>query len=127
MSVKTLIKKKNIIVSHNTEKNYLYLNWTGFQSEEKIYEAGEEVLQLFKKLDCSKVINDNREVKGPWNKAADWTLSYWFPNMIKAGLEQFAWVFPKNLFAELSASQAMPDNDLVKKFDSYEEAEKWLA
>lgn len=123
---KVVLSRKNIEVIHNTEKNYLYLNWKGFQLEDDIYEAGEQVLQIFRGLDCSKVLNDNREVVGPWNKASEWTQSYWFPEMIKAGLNQFAWVFPDNIFAELSAQKAMPNTELIHKFKSYEKAEQWL-
>lgn len=121
-----LLAKRNIEVKHNVEKNYLYLNWRGFQKEEDIYSSGEEVLKIFKGLDCSKVLNDNREVVGPWNKAADWTQEYWFPAMINAGLKQFAWIFPDNVFAEISAQNAMPDSDLIHKFHSFSTAEEWL-
>lgn len=121
-----LLSKSNIEVTHHTTKNYLHLNWKGFQREEDIYESGEEILKIFQDLDCSKILNDNREVEGPWNKAADWTQTYWFPKMIEAGLQQFAWVFPTNLFAELSATEAMPDTELIRKFHSYAKAEEWL-
>ncbi|MCG8308936.1 MAG: hypothetical protein MI975_16190 [Cytophagales bacterium] len=126
MSKTVLLKKKNVIVEHDKQQNYLYLNWVGFQTEEGIYEAGEDILEIFKKLDCSNVINDNREVQGPWNKASEWTQSYWFPAMIKAGLKKFAWIFPDNVFAELSASKAMPNTEVVHKFYEYEAAENWL-
>ncbi|NMM48994.1 hypothetical protein [Marinigracilibium pacificum] len=124
---KVLLERKNLIVTHNVEENYVYLRWVGFQKEEGIIESGEEVLKIFQKLDCKNILNDNREVKGPWNTAAEWTLNNWFPRMIQAGLTKFAWVFPENIFAELSAAKAMPDNELVKKFNSYIEAEQWLA
>lgn len=123
---KELLSKTNITIIHDTEKNYLYLNWTGFQEEQDIYDSGEEVLKIFREMDCSKVLNDNRQVIGPWNKAAEWTQTYWFPEMIKAGLEQFAWVFPDSIFAELSAEQAMPNTEMIHKFKTYEKAENWL-
>jgi hypothetical protein len=97
-------------VEHNpgefthTVEGSLFPNWVGFQKEEDIYEAGEEVLKMFKKMDCKKILNDNRGVRGPWNKASDWTQNVWSPNMIEAGMQKFAWVFPDNVFAELSAS-----------------------
>lgn len=126
MSAQVLIEKKNIRVEYNDVHGYLYLNWIGFQKEEEIYEAGEEVLKKFRSLNISRILNDNREVRGPWNKASEWTQTYWFPELIKAGLKQFAWVFPDNVFAELSASKAMPNTDLVHKFSTYKEAEDWL-
>jgi len=122
----TLLERKNIVVEYNEKINYVYLRWRGFQREEDIYESGEKILEIFKGLDCRKILNDNREVRGPWNKASEWTQNYWFPNMIEAGLQKFAWVFPENLFAELSATKAMPNSDLIHKFDTYEAAETWL-
>lgn len=121
-----LLSKSNIEVTYHATKNYLHIDWIGFQREAYIYESGEEVLKIFQDLDCSKVLNDNSKVVGPWNKAAEWTETYWFPKMIEAGLQQFAWVFPSNLFAEVSASQAMPDTDIIHKFQSYGKAEEWL-
>ena len=46
--------------------------------------------------------------------------------MIKAGLKHFAWVFSRDIFAELSAKKAMPANDIVKSFNDLEDARKWL-
>ncbi len=126
MTKTILLEQKNIVVEYNEKLNYLYLRWIGFQKEEDIYQSGEKVLEIFKGLECNKVLNDNREVRGPWNKASEWTQTYWFPKMIEAGLQKFAWVFPENLFAELSATKAMPNNELIHKFQTYESAEKWL-
>ena len=123
---KELINKKNVVLTYHEEHNYVYLNWIGFQREQEIYDSGEEILKVFKTLDCHKVLNDNREVIGPWNSAAKWTQNYWFPEMIKAGLQYFAWVFPDNVFAELSATKAMPDNEMVRKFLDEKTAESWL-
>ena len=126
MTKTILLERKNIVVEYNEKLNYLYLRWIGFQKEEDIYQSGEKILEIFGGLDCHKVLNDNREVRGPWNKASEWTQTYWFPKMIEAGLQKFAWVFPENLFAELSATKAMPNNELIHKFQTYESAEKWL-
>lgn len=121
-----LLNKQNVVVAHHEKSNYLYINWIGFQREAEIYESGEQVLRLFKGLNCHKVLNDNREVIGPWNKASEWTQNYWFPEMINAGLQYFAWIFPDNIFAELSANKAMPDTEIVHKFMAYNDAEEWL-
>jgi len=123
---KQLLNKKNVVVTHHVTINYLHIEWIGFQREQEVYNSGEEILKIFQKLNCQKILNDNRKVLGPWNKAANWTQNYWFPEMIKAGLTHFAWVFPENLFAELSAEEAMPDTEVVHKFADYNSAEQWL-
>lgn len=127
VKTKKLLEQKNLVMEHAEEKNYVILRWVGFQTEEDIYRSGEKILEIFKKLDCSKIINDNREVRGPWNKASEWTQNVWFPQMIEdGGLKKFAWLFPENVFAELSATKAMPDNELIKKFQGFSAAENWL-
>ncbi|MDW7692629.1 hypothetical protein R9C00_12160 [Flammeovirgaceae bacterium SG7u.111] len=125
-SVVLLINKKNVKVEYFEDKGYIYVKWIGFQSTEKVIESGKEILAVFRTTKCSKVINDNRLVTGPWSKASDWVEKEWFPQMISAGMKKFAWIFPDNVFAELSASKAMPDTGMVKKFDEYKSAENWL-
>jgi hypothetical protein len=88
--------------------------------------AGATIIDLLKKKGAKKVLNDNTLVTGPWQEAAEWTATVWFPDMIKAGLGHFAWVFSRDIFAELSAKKAMPANDIVKSFNDLEEARKWL-
>ena len=88
--------------------------------------AGGTILDLLKKKKVVKVLNDNTLVTGPWQDAAEWTATVWFPDMIKAGLKHFAWVFSRDIFAELSAKKAMPANDIVKSFNDLEDARTWL-
>ncbi len=127
LKTKKLLEQKNLVMELEEEKNYVILRWIGFQTEDDIYKSGEKILEIFKKLDCSKILNDNTEVRGPWNKASEWTSNVWFPRMIEeGGLKKFAWVFPENVFASLSASKAMPNTDLVSKFNSHKAAENWL-
>ncbi len=71
-------------------------------------------------------MNDNTQVTGPWQEAAEWTAKEWFPAMINAGLRHFAWIFSTNIFSELSAKKAMPASDIVKSFNSAKEAKEWL-
>jgi hypothetical protein len=88
--------------------------------------SGAVILDLFQQKKCSKVLNDNTEVTGPWQEAAEWTANVWFPDMISAGLKHFAWIFSPNIFAELSARKAMPSSNVVKSFGSYQDAYDWL-
>jgi len=124
--METLFKAKNIEITYDTANKYLYCNWIGFQNKQSIMAAGGTILDLLKKKDVTKVLNDNTLVTGPWQEAAEWTSTVWFPDMIKAGLRHFAWVFSRNIFSELSAKKAMPANDIVKSFNELEEARQWL-
>lgn len=124
--MESLFKSKSIEISYDPTHKYLYCNWIGFQNKQSIMETGAVILDLFKKKGISKILNDNTKVTGPWQDAAEWTATVWFPDMINAGLLHFAWIFSENIFAELSAKKAMPANDIVKSFNSLSEARQWL-
>jgi hypothetical protein len=121
-----LYKARNIEISYDPKYQYMYCNWIGFQNEESIIKSGMIILDLFRKHGYTKLLNDNSDVTGPWQEAAEWTSTFWFPQMINAGLRHFAWVFSPNIFAALSAKKAMPVTDIVRSFKTYEEARDWL-
>lgn len=124
--MQSLFKAKNIEISYDPQNKYLYCNWLGFQNKESIVKSGGIILDLLKQKEVSKVLNDNSQVTGPWQEAADWTASVWFPQMIEGGLQHFAWIFSPNIFSELSAKKAMPSSGIVKSFNSYNDALSWL-
>jgi hypothetical protein len=124
--MESLYVEKNLEISYDPVYKFLYCNWIGFQNKELIIECGGVMLKLLKEKKCSKVLNDNRFVTGPWQEAAEWTSTVWFPTMIEAGLKYFAWIFSPNIFAELSAIKAMPASHVVKSFNDYDEAREWL-
>jgi hypothetical protein len=124
--MESLFKAKNIEITYDPTHKYLYCNWIGFQNKQSIMNTGAIILDLLKQKGAAKVLNDNTLVTGPWQEAAEWTAQEWFPNMINAGLKYFAWIFSTNIFAELSAKKAMPATDMIKSFNSLEDARRWL-
>ena len=124
--MQSLSKQKNLEISYDPENKYLYCNWLGFQNKESIMKSGFIILDLLKQKKVSKVLNDNSQVTGPWQEAAEWTATVWFPQMIESGLKHFAWIFSPNIFSELSAKKAMPSSGIVKSFNSYNDALSWL-
>lgn len=125
-NMESLFKAKNIEISYDPSNKYLYCNWLGFQNKESIIKSGGIILDLLKQKHVSKVLNDNTQVTGPWQDAAEWTVTEWFPNMIKSGLKHFAWIFSNNIFAELSAKKAMPSSEFIRSFNDHREAQTWL-
>ena len=124
--MESIFKAPNLEITYDSANRFIYCNWIGFQNKQSIMAAGGTILELLKKKGAAKVLNDNTLVTGPWQEAAQWTSTVWFPDMIKAGLRNFAWVFSRDIFAELSAKKAMPANDIVKSFSDLEDAKKWL-
>lgn len=124
--IEILSVEKNLEIGYNTAHHYIHCNWIGFQNKDSIMKSGEKILELLTKKKCNKVLNDNTRVTGPWQEAAEWTASNWFPRMEAAGLKHFSWIFSPNIFAELSAIKATPKTGVVSSFSDYDEAEKWL-
>lgn len=126
MELELLYTATNIEISHDPQTNILFCNWIGLQDVDGLKKSGQIILDTLKKKKCSKVLNDNTNVIGPWYHSVDWTSSTWFPEMIDAGLKQFAWVCSKDIFSQLSAKRAIPEGNVVKAFHKYAEALEWL-
>jgi hypothetical protein len=124
--MQSLYKAKNIEIDYDPATKIMSCHWIGFQNKESIMAAGAVILDLLKKKNVSKILNDNTDVTGPWQEAAEWTSKEWFPSMINAGLKYFAWIFSSNIFAEMSAKKAMPASDVIKSFGSVRDANAWL-
>jgi len=127
--MEVLYKTKKVEAIYHPKENYFYFNWIGFQNKASLIENGTKLIDVFgSKMECAKILNDNSKVTGPWQDAADWVVTEWFPAMEKCGLKQFAWIFSNNIFAELSAKKVSlnVNSDIVRPFHSMNEAKIWL-
>jgi PAS domain S-box-containing protein len=116
-----------IRIRHQTTGNYLDVSWTGYQNYESVVKGCGIMLDLMQKNKCSKVLNDNTEVKGNWSEASDWGAEVWFPAMAKAGLQKFAWVYSPSTFSRIAANVSLPAAyDPVAFFNDKDTARKWL-
>ena len=87
------------------------------------------ILELLKKNNCSKVLNDNRHVKGTWSEASEWVSDEWFPQIEEAGLKYFAWIYSPSTFSRMATNKTMASvnsNVNTKAFESKPHAEQLL-
>lgn len=119
-------KASNLEISYDQTQNILFCRWIGVQNTEGIKSSGQQILTHVRGKSICRVLNDNREVRGPWQEAASWAAADWFPEMKAAGLRHFAWVLSADIFAEISARRAMQHIEGVRPFQNYEEAYTWL-
>lgn len=120
---------EQIAIDVNNENNILEVNWTNFQDMDSVQHGGMMMLDLLRKNNCRKVLNDNREVLGTWSDASDWAGKEWFPRMEQAGLKYFAWIFSTSTFSQLSAKKSvdvMNGDVTVRFFTDLQEAKAWL-
>jgi len=119
-----------LTIDCNEEKQWMEASWTGYQNFESVQNGGLQMVEVLKSSGLKKVLNDNREVLGNWSEASDWAGKVWFPMMIEAGLQDFAWIFSPSIFAQLAAQKSFDVSDgkaNVRFFHDMEEAKRWLA
>lgn len=121
-----LFDKSHLHITYGTEKGILQCVWIGDQTEEGIKAAGETIIEIIKEKGITKILNDNRLVKGSWKNVAVWVNEDWFPAITAAGVTQFAWIYSTDVFAKYSARKAAGTIAIVKFFKKVEDAVQWL-
>ena len=114
-------------ISYNPADNYLFVDWTGFQTQESVRKGTEKIFDTLKTLGLTKLLNDNTNCKGLWNK--NWLISDWCPVAQKAGLKKCAWVLSKEFLCSNEAVLAISRgslNSLIKTFPDVASAKNWL-
>lgn len=118
-----------LTINCDDQQGWMEANWTGHQHFKSVQNGGLQMIELLRSSGLKKVLNDNREVLGNWSEASDWAGKIWFPMMIEAGLQDFAWIFSPSIFAQLAAQKSVDVSDgkaNVRFFYDIEEAKRWL-
>jgi len=125
----TYYKGNFIEMKYIPEHQWLDVNWLGYQNYDSVKKGCLIMLDLLKKNNCSKVLNDNTYVMGNWSEAADWGGEFWFPAMQAAGLKHFAWIYSLSTFSRMSAHKSIDitmGKVTAQFFTSIDEARTWL-
>jgi PAS domain S-box-containing protein len=125
----TFYKGNFIEMKYVSEKQWMDVNWLGYQNYDSVKKGCLIMLDLLKKNNCSKVLNDNTYVMGNWSEAADWGGQYWFPAMQEAGLKHFAWIYSHSTFSRMSAHKSIDitmGKVTAQFFTDIDEARNWL-
>ena len=130
MSLQLLLHEPHLNISYDHLNEWLYADWQGDQAMGSVQQGGADMLRLLKQQRCHKVLNDNRQVTSMWSEAAEWAGKDWFPAMMEAGLQYFAWVYSPNVYSRLSTDltlQFTHGNAVIATFDDVDTARAWLA
>lgn len=120
---------ETISMQIDPENNWMLANWTGYQNLRSVQEGSMIMLDLVKKNNCKKVLNDNSRVMGNWSEASDWGASEWFPAMADAGVKHFAWIYSPSIFSQFAAEKSADivlSGISVQFFNSRADAVSWL-
>lgn len=129
MMLETFYQEEDVTVYWDDINNWIYVDWRNIPSDKSVKNGCDKMLVLLSQKSCPFVLNDNRNVIGPWNSAAQWVAEDWFPRMISAGMKKFAWIQSSNVLSKFSARQSTArhqETDFIHLFEDEESATTWL-
>lgn len=97
---------ETINVELNAAENRLDVNWTGYQNFKSVQDGCLIMLDLVKKNQVNKILNDNTEVRGNWSEASDWVSAECLPALAEAGIQYLAWIYSPSSFSQLAAEKS---------------------
>jgi len=95
--------KVYLTIEFDEENQWVYNNWIGYQTYVGIIAGADACLHPLRQHACPYLLNDNRQVLGPWDHAIEWLVTNWAPRAISQGLTHFAHVISSEALAALSA------------------------
>lgn len=126
---KPLIEENSVAAYYDMADNWFYISWFGDQKLNSRIQAFEQVLEYFKRADCTKILNDNYYNTTSWTDCALWLTNEWLPRAEANGLKSLAWVFAKDPEVRKSAEEMLNrinTKATIIAFDHLEDARAWL-
>lgn len=118
-----------LTIDYDAANGWVYNNWVGYQTYAGIISGADACLWPLQQNDCSYLLNDNRQVVGPWDHAVEWIVTNWAPRAIAGGLTHFAHVVSVESLAAQSAKSMLLGFEgqlIMHMFDDIAEAQTWL-
>ena len=125
----TYYKGSFVEIRYLPQQAMLDVNWIGYQNFDSVKKGCMIMLDILRKNNCTKVLNDNTHVMGNWSEAADWGGEFWFPAMQEAGLKHFAWIYSPSTFSRMAAHKSIDitmGKVTAQFFTDINEARAWL-
>ena len=118
-----------LTIDYDAANHWVCNNWIGYQTYTGIVAGADACLHPLRENNCSYLLNDNREVIGPWNHAVEWIVADWAPRAIAQGLTHFANVVSPESMAALSAEAmhlGIGGRLQMRMFGTFTDAQAWL-
>ncbi|QMU26746.1 hypothetical protein [Adhaeribacter radiodurans] len=131
ISQELLYSSDSIKIWYEPDEQWLYTEWTGSLNLHTVQQNGQKVLQFLKEKQCTKILNNNQQVQGPWLDACSYAAEESLPQLIEAGLQYLAWVQSPNPYSQYSMEQTLEATSLsiknrINVFYSLPVAKEWL-
>jgi len=127
MHLHPVVEIPGLAIGYDSDNQWLYVNWHGEHTQESSRKACMLVLESLRAWPCSKILNDNSCITHTSAKLSEWGI-WWLDEMLRAGLQYIAWVFPRHFTARQASEdmlQLIP-RPVVGTFDDVASAYGWL-
>ncbi|RZK31798.1 MAG: STAS/SEC14 domain-containing protein [Hymenobacter sp.] len=121
--------KVYLVIEYDAANQWVHNDWIGYQTYVGIVAGADASLLALRENHCAYLLNDNRQVIGPWDHAVEWIVSNWAPRAIAQGLTHFANVVsPEALAASSARSMSLGLNGQLQMqlFSEVAQAHAWL-
>ena len=121
--------KVYLTIEFEKPSGWVYSNWMGYQTLPGVVTGADACLAPIEENACAYLLNDNREVVGPWDHAVEWIVTDWAPRAIAVGLTHFANVVNPESMPALSAEAmhlGLGGRLQMRMFGNIDEARAWL-
>jgi hypothetical protein len=127
MDLDTIIDQASIYIGYDTTNNWLYVDWRGEHTQASSQASCMLMLQSLRARPCAKILNDNSNITRTSATLTPWG-SWWLEEMMRAGLEYIAWIYPRNFEARqlMETSMLRIGRPVVASFDDVASAYVWL-
>jgi len=116
-------------ITYDAHNNWVHNDWIGYQTYVGIIAGADACLLPLRANKCAYLLNDNRQVVGPWDHAVEWVVTNWAPRAIASGLTHFANVVsPESLAATSAQSMSLGLHGQLhmQMFADIASAQQWL-
>ncbi|MCC9138182.1 STAS/SEC14 domain-containing protein [Pontibacter silvestris] len=127
--LKSATGKTFLRIGFDTQNQWVHADWHGYPTPDNVATGAIAYLNSMKEHDCHSVLNDNRNLVGPWDQSLDWLEKEWIPYAVRSGLKHFAHVGDNHSFSTNSASNfktRIKGAFEMEIFDDVEKAKAWL-
>ncbi len=130
---KVELKKPNgdvfLIAERMPDNLYIHAQWIGIQTLDTVMQGGSHYIKMLQEQPCSRLLNNHKELIGPWEVANDWIVSFWTPKVMELGLQYMSQVLAPGIYGKMSfhhLHQHIGDKFQIKMFEDVPPALDWL-
>jgi hypothetical protein len=125
-----LFENKNLSITHDEKKGYLFLKWNGFLNSDGFRKAALEVIKAIVQTKAQAILSDNTEWKIITPNDYGWAAYNWFPEAEIKGIKKLATILSSDYFNRISEKSIENMAEVrcmeIRNFQTIEEAQKWL-